>query len=110
MPSTHIENPTELQAALDSNKHVVLDFFSTDCPPCAALAPIFEKVSDRYPDVAFLKMMRQDNRDLAERFSVMSSPTVLFFSDGKITDKRLCGSMTENELVQAIDESLSYRS
>lgn len=104
MPSTHIGNAAELQTALDSHKHVVLDFFSTECPPCAALAPIYERVSDRYPDVAFLKMMRQDNRDLAEKFSVMSSPTVLFFSDGKLADKRLCGSVAENELAQAVDE------
>ncbi len=107
MPVTQLENSSELQTVLDSNENVVLDFYSTDCPPCAALAPIYEKVAAGYPDVVFLKMMRQDNRDLAEKISVMGSPTVLFFRAGKLLDKRLCGRITEEELTQAVDGLLN---
>jgi thiol-disulfide isomerase/thioredoxin len=59
---------------------VVLDFYSTECPPCEALAPKFESLSAIYDkDIKFLKIFRQKNRDLADRLGVQSSPTLLFF-------------------------------
>lgn len=104
MPIIHLEDGTELAKILQDNPKVVVDFYSTECPPCEALAPIYEKISDRYPDVKFVKLMRQNNRDLAESFTVMSSPTVLFFKQGKMQDKRLCGRIFEAELEQAVHE------
>ena len=58
---------------------VVLDFYSTECPPCEALAPKFESLAGLYGDqIKFVKMFRQQNRDLAERLGVQGSPTLLF--------------------------------
>ena len=55
---------------------VVLDFYSTECPPCEALASKFEDLSKLYGnDIKFLKIYRQQNRDLAEKLGVKSSPT-----------------------------------
>ncbi len=107
MPVTHLTNGDELDALLRDNGRVVVDFFSTECPPCEALASVFEKISEKYPDVKFIKIMRQDNRDLAESFTVMSSPTVLFFKQGKMQDKRLCGRIFEAELDQAVNELMA---
>ena len=54
---------------------VVLDFYSTECPPCEALAPKFESLAAIYgKDIKFLKVFRQQNRDLAERLGVYSLP------------------------------------
>ena len=65
---------------------VVLDFYSTECPPCEALASKFEDLSKLYGnDVKFLKIYRQQNRELAEKLGIKSSPTLLFFNDGKET-------------------------
>lgn len=106
MPIIHIENEQGLQSILNDNPHVVVDFFSTDCPPCEALAPLYERASDKYPEIKFVKIMRQNNRELAESFTVMSSPTVLFFRDRKMLDKRLSGRINETEINQAIQEIL----
>ncbi len=55
---------------------VVLDFFSTECPPCEALAPKYEAVADQFAgQVRFLKIFRQGNRDLAQQLGVTGSPT-----------------------------------
>jgi len=63
---------------------VVLDFFSTECPPCEALAPKYEAVADQFAGrVAFLKIFRQGSRELATRLGVSGSPTLVFFKNGQ---------------------------
>lgn len=80
------------------NSLLVLDFFSEDCPPCAQLAPIYERMAEKFPQVKFVKMMRQEHRPLAERFGVKGSPTVLFFENGKEVGERLTGYITKSQI------------
>ncbi len=87
---------------------VVLDFYSTECPPCEALASKFEDLSELYGnDIRFLKIYRQQNRDLAEKLGVKSSPTLLFFDDGKETGERLTGGIKRSDIIQNLDLMLS---
>lgn len=85
---------------------VVLDFFSEDCPPCEQLAPIYERMAEKFPQVTFVKMMRQLNRPLAERFGVKGSPTVLFFENGVEVGERLGGYISKSELRIALENLL----
>ena len=83
---------------------VVLDFYSTECPPCEALASKFEDLSKLYGnDVKFLKIYRQQNRDLAEKLGVKSSPTLLFFNEGKETGERLSGGIKRSNIIHNLD-------
>ncbi len=82
---------------------VVLDFYSTECPPCDALAPKFEGIAGLFGEEArFFKIFRQENRELAERLSVTSSPTVLFFENGKEVGIRLTGGIKRSELFEGM--------
>lgn len=82
---------------------VVLDFYSTECPPCEALASKFEAMSDIFgKDAKFLKIFRQENRDLAEKLGVRSSPTVIFFEDGNEVGIRLSGGIKRAELFEGM--------
>ena len=90
-----------------SDKPIILDFFSEDCPPCDVLAPIFEKMAEKYGDhIRFVKVMRQENRELALKFGVTGSPTVLFFQNGEEVGSRLSGFMTKPQVRKAIEEIL----
>jgi len=87
-------------------KPVIVDFYSEDCPPCAALAPIYERLADKYADqITFVKILRQQNRALAESLGVRSSPTVLFFRNGHEVGKRLTGFISKGELRRAIEDT-----
>lgn len=101
-------NAEQFEALLNtSDTPVILDFFSDDCPPCDVLAPIFEKMAEKYGDhIRFVKIMRQENRELALKYGVTGSPTVLFFCDGKETGSRLSGFMTKPQVRKAIEEIL----
>jgi thiol-disulfide isomerase/thioredoxin len=86
-------------AVLGSDGPVVLDFFSTECPPCEALAPKYEAVAEQFAGrVRFLKIFRQGNRALAERLGVTGSPTVLFYRGGTEVGERLTGEIKRSEL------------
>ena len=55
------------QEVLQGGK-VVLDFYSSECPPCEALAPKFESLAKLYGnEIKFLKIFRQQNRELADQ-------------------------------------------
>ena len=91
---------SEFKSEVLEKQTFVLDFYSTECPPCDALAPKFESLAKLYGnDVKFLKIYRQQNRDLAEQLGVYSSPTLLFFKHGKETGIRLSGGIKRSEII-----------
>ncbi len=87
---------------------VVLDFFSTDCPPCAALAPKFEAVAEQFAGRArFLKIFRQGNRELALSLGVTGSPTLIFFDrNGQEVGERMSGEEIKRSALKAQVEEL----
>jgi thioredoxin reductase (NADPH) len=87
---------------------VILDFYSTECPPCEALASKFEDLSRLYGnDVKFLKIFRQGNRELAEKIGVKSSPTLLFYNKGQEVAPRLTGGIKRSEIISDLDSMLT---
>jgi len=86
---------------------VVLDFYSTECPPCEALAPKFESVAEAYAGRArFLKIFRQGSRELATRLGVTGSPTLLFFKAGREVGERMTGEEIKKTALKAQVEAL----
>ncbi len=90
-----------------SSVPVVLDFFSTECPPCEALAPKFDAVAEQFAGKArFLKIFRQGNRDLATKLGVTGSPTLLFFKGGVEVGERMSGEEIKRTGIKAQVEAM----
>lgn len=101
-------NAVDFQKEVLNGGKVVLDFYSTECPPCEALAPKFESLAELYgTDIKFLKIFRQQNRELADQLSVKSSPTLLFFDNGKEVAERLAGGVKRSDIVTALNSMVS---
>jgi thioredoxin reductase (NADPH) len=84
--------------------NVVFDFYSTECPPCEALAAKFEPLSEVYGnDVKFVKIFRQENRELAARLGVSSSPTLMFYRNGERVGEQLSGGIRRSEIVRNLE-------
>lgn len=94
----------------ESKGLVVLDFFSEECPPCAQLAPIYVRMSEKFPQVKFVKILRQANRSLAERYEVKGSPTVLFFNNGQEVGEHLTGYISISQIRIALETILNIKS
>ncbi len=87
---------------------VALDFYSTECPPCEALAPKFEGLSELYgEEIKFIKIFRQENRELAESLDIKGSPTVIFFDNGKQVGEKLAGGIKRSDLIRNLDNMIA---
>lgn len=103
----HINSDEFEKVVLKSEIPVIVDFYSEDCAPCEVLAPIFEKMAEKYAGyIKFVKIFRQANRDFAKSINVSSSPTVLFYKDGKEVGTRLNGFLNKPQVRKAIEDIL----
>ena len=94
----------EFESEVLNGGKVILDFYSTECPPCEALASKFEDLSHHYgEDIKFLKIYRQQNRALADQLGVKSSPTLLFYDNGNEVTKRLAGGIKRSDIIKNLD-------
>jgi len=86
---------------------VVVDFYSSECAPCEALAPKFEAMAELYGHkIKFLKIFRQQNRELATKLGVSSSPTLLFYDKGKQVATTISGGIKKAEIQERLDSMI----
>ncbi len=68
---------------------VVVDFWADWCGPCKIMAPTFERVAAEFePEVRFLKVDIEAERDLAARYDIRSIPMLVLFQRGAIAAQR----------------------
>jgi len=86
---------------------VVLDFYAADSKPCAALAPRYAAVAEKFAGkVRFLKVLGLRNAALAARLGVTAAPTLLFFKGGQELGERLSGDEILRTQLKARVEAL----
>ena len=69
------------EETLKNNDILLIDFWAEWCGPCKMFGPIFEKVSEQYPDVKFAKVDTEAEQRLAAEFGVRSIPTLAVFRE-----------------------------
>jgi thioredoxin len=97
------------QEVLKSEILTVVDFWHDRCPWCLRLNPIFNEVSEEYKGkIRFVKLNvleTQTNREIAIRHGIMSTPTLMFFCEGRPVGQAL-GFMPKEQLKKLIDDML----
>ena len=79
----------KLREKIENGEKLIVDFAAVWCSPCAALKPIFEKVSsENTTDVQMYTVDVDDNRDLAVSLGVRSVPTIKVFNNGDVVDSK----------------------
>lgn len=65
----------------------VMKFWAPWCGPCKVFAPIMEEIKQDNPDVEFVDINVDTDKDTPGRFGIMGVPTVLIFKDNEQVHK-----------------------
>jgi thioredoxin 1 len=89
-----------------SDKPAIVDVWASWCGPCSFFTPIIEEVAREHAQHISVGTLNVDDYpEIAQRYSVMSIPTVLVFVNGRI-DKQVVGAYPKDKFVEQISQYL----
>ena len=71
----------EFAEVIENNDIVILDFWAEWCGPCKAYGPVYERVSNEFEDVIFVKINTEEEPQLGRMFNIRSIPTTIAFKE-----------------------------
>ena len=86
---------------LNSDKTVLLDFWASWCAPCRRVVPIVEEIADERRDIKVGKINVDEEPELANKFSIMSIPTLVVMKNGKIV-QQVSGARPKNVILEML--------
>ncbi len=76
------------QEIIQGKGTALLDFYADWCGPCQAMAPVLEELAQEI-DAQILRVNVDEEPDLAQKYGIMSIPTLIFFRDGEAVKKSI---------------------
>jgi thioredoxin 1 len=85
---------------------LIVDFWAEWCGPCRMVAPVLEQIAtENAGKVRLAKLNVDDAPAVAQRFGIMSIPTLMVFQDG-VAKKRIVGAKGKGQLLEDLAEFL----
>ena len=81
---------------------VLVDFWAEWCGPCKRFAPVYERVSEKHPDITFGKIDTDAQQQLSAMANIRSIPTLMAFRDGILVFNQ-AGALPAPALEQVVE-------
>jgi thioredoxin 1 len=85
---------------------VLVDFWAQWCGPCRMFGPIYETVSEQFPDVVFGKVNTEVEQELAGMFQIQSIPTLMIIRDQIVVFSQ-AGALPQDALRDVVEQALA---
>jgi len=94
---------------LESEKLILVMFWHPQCPYCKMLDPVYAELSVEYAEklkfAKFNVLESPANQELAAKYGVMGTPTLMFFCQGRPVQD-FVGALTKDYVQQGIEFAL----
>jgi len=101
MAAIHVTTDNFEDEVLKKEGTVLVDFWATWCGPCKILSPIVEELAEELTQVKICKVNVDEQGALAEKYSVMSIPTLLVFKNGEVVNKSI-GAKPKSDILEML--------
>jgi len=92
------------EEVITNNDTVVVDYWAEWCGPCKMFGPIFEKVSEEFPNAVFAKVDTESEMEIASWFQIRSIPTLMIFREKVIVFSQ-SGALPEGALREIVGKA-----
>ena len=94
------------QEVLDSPIPVLVDFWAEWCVPCKMVEPLVEEIEkEKAGKLKVVRINVDDNQNIAIQYGIMSIPTLMIFSNGKLVDQ-IVGAVPKRVIEAKLDKIL----
>ena len=101
MSAVNINRNNYQNEVINAGKKVLLDFWAPWCGPCRMVVPTVEEIAEERPDIVVGKVNVDEEIELANRFGIMSIPTLVVMENGRIV-KQAMGAQPKKAILNML--------
>lgn len=95
-------NYDNFESVVAGKDMVIVDFWAPWCAPCRSFAPVYEQMSEKFPNIIFAKVNTEAEQQLGSDFNIRSIPTLMVFRENVIIYSE-AGALPASGLEQLIE-------
>jgi thioredoxin 1 len=99
--TVQVTNDNFESEVLKSSTPVLLDFYANWCMPCKMLSPIIDEIAHEVSHAKICKVNIDEEPELAQKFQVMSIPTLVVMKQGKVVHSTM-GVRPKKEILKML--------
>lgn len=102
MSAININKENFQELVENAEKKVLLDFWASWCGPCRMVLPVVEEIAGEREDIVVGKVNVDEQPELANRFGVMTIPTLIVFENGQEVERSV-GAKNKKAILSMVD-------
>ena len=105
--NVQILNDENFDVTVEGDLPVLVDFWAEWCGPCKMLTPVINELSNDFAKKAIVAKVNVDESpNVAQKFSIRSIPSLLFFKNGEVKDQ-LVGVASKQDISDIMEKLIN---